>query len=46
MSRAALRHFRVDRIETAEERPERYPRRRKALIANRRAELGIESANP
>jgi predicted DNA-binding transcriptional regulator YafY len=32
-TRAAFRHFRVDRIETAEERPERCPRRRRALLA-------------
>ena len=36
-TRAAFRHFRVDRIETAEERPERRPRRRRALIAEWKA---------
>jgi predicted DNA-binding transcriptional regulator YafY len=32
-TRAAFRHFRVDRVAAAEERPERYPRRRRALLA-------------
>ena len=32
-TRQAFRHFRVDRIETAEQRPERAPRRRRALLA-------------
>jgi predicted DNA-binding transcriptional regulator YafY len=32
-TRVAFRHFRVDRIETVEEKPERAPRRRRALLA-------------
>ena len=39
-TRAAFRHFRVDRIETAEQRPERTPRRRRALLADWKAEIG------
>jgi predicted DNA-binding transcriptional regulator YafY len=40
-TRVAFRHFRVDRIETAEERPERHPRRRRALLADwKTAETG------
>ena len=42
-ARVAFRHFRVDRIETVEERPERIPRRRRALLADwKRAEFGRE----
>jgi predicted DNA-binding transcriptional regulator YafY len=42
-TRAAFRHFRVDRIETVEGRPERYPRRRRALLADwKQAESGRE----
>ena len=41
-TRQAFRHFRVDRIETAEARPERYPRRRRALLADWKAEVARE----
>ncbi len=39
-TREAFRHFRVDRIETVAERPERTPRRRRALLADWKAEIG------
>jgi len=38
-TRAAFRHFRVDRIGSVAERPERYPRRRRALLADWEAEI-------
>jgi len=42
-TRAAFRHFRVDRIATVEGRPERYPRRRRALLADwKQAKTGRE----
>ena len=45
-TRAAFRHFRVDRIDSPVERPERYPRRRKALLAAWRAEFAPEADSP
>jgi len=44
-TREAFRHFRVDRIETVEERPERAPRRRRALLAEWKAEIGRERSS-
>jgi len=44
-TRQAFRHFRVDRIETVEERPERAPRRRRALLAEWKAEIGRERSS-
>ena len=45
-TRQAFRHFRVDRIDSLAERSERYPRRRKALLAAWRAEFDQESGSP
>ena len=39
--RDAVRHFRTDRIATLDELPDRYPRRRQALLAEWRAAQGI-----
>lgn len=41
-TRQDFRHFRVDRIESVASRPERYPRRRRALIADWKAEMRRE----
>jgi predicted DNA-binding transcriptional regulator YafY len=41
-TRVAFRHFRVDRVESVAERPERYPRRRRVLLAQWKAELSRE----
>ncbi|THD42446.1 MAG: YafY family transcriptional regulator [Bradyrhizobium sp.] len=40
-TRVAFRHFRIDRIAAVEARPERYPRRRAALIAAWRVEQRV-----
>jgi predicted DNA-binding transcriptional regulator YafY len=42
-TRVAFRHFRIDRIEAMAARPERYPRRRGALIAAWRVEQGVRT---
>lgn len=42
-TRVAFRHFRIDRIESTTARPERYPRRRGALIAAWRLEQGVRT---
>ena len=41
-ARAAFRHFRVDRIAALAITPERYPRRRRALLAQWRQAEGLE----
>ena len=41
-TRAAFRHFRVDRIVGLVIAPERYPRRRRALLAEWRKAEGLE----
>lgn len=41
--RQGLRHFRVDRIAALEARPERYPRRRQALLKEWRESQGISA---
>ncbi len=41
-TRAAFRHFRVDRIAALEIAPERYPKRRRALLAEWRKGEGLE----
>jgi predicted DNA-binding transcriptional regulator YafY len=46
-TRLAFRHFRVDRIEAIAEPGERYPRRRRALLAEwKQAETGRERPFP
>lgn len=40
--REAFRHFRIDRICRLKERDERYPKDRKALLADWRAQTGVE----
>ncbi len=42
--RGGFRHFRVDRIQSLETLPERYPRRRQALMEAWRKQEGIETA--
>jgi len=45
-TRRAFRHFRLDRIEVVEATPERYPRRRRALLAEWKAEVGRRRPPP
>jgi predicted DNA-binding transcriptional regulator YafY len=39
--RQDMRHFRIDRVEQLEERAERYPQRRQALLRQWREQMGI-----
>ncbi len=41
-SREAFRHFRIDRMRAVEVSPDRYPRRRRILLAEWRKAEGVE----